>query len=372
MKKYYTGLLKTYWHDWSIANALRELAQNMLDSPAASEYCFSEGKVEFTSKGITIPPATLLMGESTKRNDDSSVGGKGEGFKAAATILIREGYGLTIYNGNKKWTPIFEYIPDFDREVLVFVETEHIGTDLTFEVTGINQDIVDQVIHDCLYLQEDIGEVLEGSTGRILKDIKGRLYVGGLFVKNIPTYDYSFDFKPAFLSLNRDRLSVEEWDLARNTSILIKELIDPVEIAKLVEQRKPDVQSLQHRENLTEVANACYDNLVEKHGEDVVVCQWYDDQDKLEKQGYKNVVNVSHGNYYEIIKQSPKYKEKLAEITEQIEVEDLDDREPIEMIKDWWDSDQSSEGFDKLIEVLDNRGVSWNVQTRHSKESTPF
>lgn len=362
MKKYYTSLLKTYWHDWSVANGIRELAQNMLDSPAASEYYFSGDTMQFTSKNITIPPATLLMGETTKRGDDESVGGKGEGFKAAATICIREGYGFTIYNGNKKWTPAFEYLPDFDREVLVFTETEYSGSDLTFEVTGVNQEIIDQVIHDCLYLQEDLGEVLEGSTGRILKDIKGKLYVGGLFVKDIPSYEYSFDFKPAFLKLNRDRLSVEDWDLARNTSILIKELIDPVEIAKLVEQRKPDVQNLQHRSDLTAIAEACYDNLVEKYGDDVVICQWYDDQDKLEKQGYKNVVNVSHGNYYDILTQSPRYKEKFVEITEQLNIEPEDTRTPLELLEEWYNDicDVRLNKFEEILDTFRSRGVSFD------------
>jgi hypothetical protein len=226
--------------------------------------------------------------------------------------------------------------------------------------------------------------VLDGSTGSIIRGVKGKLFVGGVFITDIPSYEMSFNFKPAHLPLNRDRKSVEGFQLASATSALIKELLDPTEVAKLVEKNKPDVQYLFVKDNVTTVADACYDNLVEKHGEDVVVCQWYDDQEKLEKEGYKNVVNVSYSNYYEIVKKSPKYQQKLRELTESLEVieEETDDRSPVEILESFWEklcgdvysqiSAEHSNDFDKMLEVFKDRGISWDDNNPHKLDSIPF
>ena len=81
-KKYWTSLTTTYVADWSAPEAVREVLQNFLDSPAPFEYDFSENELEFINKGITLHQSTILMGSSTKRDELSSVGGKGEGYKS--------------------------------------------------------------------------------------------------------------------------------------------------------------------------------------------------------------------------------------------------------------------------------------------------
>ena len=89
MKKYWTSLTSTYVPDWSAPEAIREILQNFLDSPAAFEYDFSGGSLEFVNKRITLHQSTILIGSSSKRDEIDSVGGKGEGYKLACLVLLR-------------------------------------------------------------------------------------------------------------------------------------------------------------------------------------------------------------------------------------------------------------------------------------------
>ena len=148
MKKYWTTYLKDYWHDWTPANAIREISQNALDSDAAFEYDFRGDTLEFTSKGVELPASTILLGMTTKRNDDNTVGGKGEGWKASCVILLREGFDVVIHNGSKIWTPSFEFNEVFGREVFVITETEGSGEDLTFIISGVSEGLKAEVILD--------------------------------------------------------------------------------------------------------------------------------------------------------------------------------------------------------------------------------
>lgn len=361
MNKYTTMITPEYLSHWTVPNAVREYISNALDGSSPFEYEFGDDYVILTSVGITLSPKIFAMGYSQNRNSSEAVGTFGEGALVSMIPLLRDNKGICFVNGDVIWKPAFEYNDSLSIETLVINEEENPSptNDYSVIIDNLTSDEIQVIKESCIYFRDDLGEVLDGSTGSIIKGVKGKLFVGGIFVTDIPTYDYSFNFKPEYLELNRDRKSVESWNLAYNTSILIKELIDPVEIAKLVEQRKPDVQNLQHRDDIQDIANACYDNLVEKHGENVVVCQWYDDQEKLEKQGYKNVVNISHGCYYEVVKQSPKYKEKLSELTEQIEVEPEDTRSPIEILDDWAYGQAVESDLSDIIELFRERGVVW-------------
>jgi len=369
LKKYPLSLSADYCSGWTVANAIREILQNCLDSPAPFEYCFDGDILELTSKNVELPSSTLLLGNSGKRNDPSSVGGFGEGYKIALLILVREGFDVEIRNGSKIWIPSYEYSELFECEVLTITE-EYLGgnSDLTFVINGINDEIREEIKHDCLYLQEDLGEVLEGTIGRILKDVKNKLYVGGLFVTDIKGYEYSFDFKPQYLTLNRDRKTVESWDLNYNTSKLIKEVLDPTEIAKLVENNTQDIQNLQHRDKLEEVADVLYDRLTEEYGQDVVVAQYHSDSKDLEDLGYKNVVSLSHTNYHSIIQKSPKYQASFEKITEDLNLPEEDTRSPVELLEHWYEHESESGDcghwikFEKMLEVFKSRGVSWDTK----------
>lgn len=365
MKKYWTSLTVNYCNDWTPANAVREICQNNLDSPAPFEYDLSGDTLEFTSKGITIPPSSLLMGVSTKREDLTTVGGKGEGFKLAAVVLLREGYGLTIYNGSRKWEPAFEYHPDYDQELLCFTETPYSGSDLTFEITGADDKLIEEVIHDCLYLQKDLGDVVEGERGRVLLNKFGKLYVGGLFVCDISGYKHSYDFHPKYLPLNRDRKSVDSWKLAPNVTELLEEVMPAKELAQLVSDRSADAGGYYSSFTKDEVAEEVYNLAKESYGNNVVVVEDGDEKEKLEKRGYRNVEVVYNDNERKLIQKAPSYQEFLEVLESVVDAPEPEDtRSPVEMLEDWY-ADESGNctdwiKFETLLDTFKQRGVSFD------------
>lgn len=367
MKKYWTTYLKDYWHDWTPANAIRELSQNALDSDAAFEYDFRGDTLEFTSKGVELPASTILLGMTTKRNDDNTVGGKGEGWKASCVILLREGFDVVIHNGSKIWTPSFEFNEVFGREVFVITETEGSGEDLTFIISGVSDTLKEEVIHDCLYLQKDLGTVFEGKRGRVLMDTPNKLYVGGLFVCDIKGHKYSYDFAPAYLPLNRDRKSVDSWNLAANVTSLLEEVLPAKDLAQLVSTRAADAGGWYSTFTSDEVAEEVYAIAKESYGNTVVVVGDGDEKEKLEKRGYKNVEVVYNDQERKLIQKAPSYQEFLEELEQVVDADPEEDlRSPLELLEAWYDDAVKelptghAQCFEELLEVFKSRGISFD------------
>lgn len=361
MKKYWTSLTSTYVPDWSAPEAVREILQNFLDSPSGFEYDFSGDTLEFTNKGITLHQSTILMGSTSKRDELDSVGGKGEGYKLACLVLLREGYGVTIYNGSKLWIPAIEFNEDYEADCLVFNETERSsGNDLTFEISGVGESLTSEIVDKCLYLQKDLGEVLEGTRGRVLKDKPNMLYVGGLWVCDISS-KYSYDFHPQYLPLNRDRKSVSGWDLAKNTTVLLEEVMPVEELVKLTIDKTVDAGSYYGRFKSDDVAEGMYEHFKEEFGATAVVAEDYNEEEKLTKRGYKNVRVVYNSNQRELIKQAPSYKEFLEELGNVVEPEDS--RSPLEVLEEWYNDicDVKLTKFEQILETFRERGVSWDA-----------
>lgn len=364
MKKYWTTYLKDYWHDWTPANAIREISQNALDSDAAFEYDFRGDTLEFTSKGVELPASTILLGMTTKRNDDNTVGGKGEGWKASCVILLREGFDVVIHNGSKIWTPSFEFNEVFGREVFVITETEGSGEDLTFIISGVSEGLKAEVIHDCLYLQKDLGTVFEGKRGRVLMDTPNKLYVGGLFVCDIKGHKYSYDFAPAYLPLNRDRKSVDSWNLAANVTSLLEEVLPAKDLAQLVSTRAADAGGWYSTFTSDEVAEEVYAIAKESYGNTVVVVGDGDEKEKLEKRGYKNVEVVYNDQERKLIQKAPSYQEFFEELEQVVDAPEPEDgRSPLEMLEEWasWAiPDGMDTEFNELLDIFRSRGVSFD------------
>jgi len=229
MKKYWTMLTKDYLSHWTAVNGVREYVTNALDSSAPFEYEFGDDFIILTSRGITLPPTIFAMGYSQNRNDPNAVGMFGEGALVSLIPLLREGKGVKFINGSVDWIPAFELNEDLGVEVLVINEFHSFNDtqDYSVIIDNLTPDEITEIKESCIYFRDDLGEVLDGSTGSILRGVKGKLFVGGVFITDIPSYEMSFNFKPAHLPLNRDRKSVEGFQLASATSILIKELLDP-------------------------------------------------------------------------------------------------------------------------------------------------
>jgi hypothetical protein len=80
-----------------------------------------------------------LLGTTSKAGNKDAIGSFGEGYKIAMLVLTREEYIVEIDNGEKRWTPEFEYSRKYDEELLVIKETKlpYKNKGLTFRVIGL-------------------------------------------------------------------------------------------------------------------------------------------------------------------------------------------------------------------------------------------
>lgn len=355
MKKYPLSLSPDYCNDWTPADALREIIQNCLDSEAPFEYGYDGDTAKFTSKNTTLSSSTLLLGNTSKRGDSESVGGYGEGYKIALLVLCREGFKVVIENGNKTWLPMYEYNDLFESQALVIYEelTQSMNQDLTFIVEGIDEDTWEETKERCLYLQEDLGEVIETEDGTILKDIEGKLFVGGLYISDT-ALRYSYDFHPSKLKLNRDRRSVSGFELEWATSIMWAKANKADEVAEHVHNNIPDVQYFEtHAYKSYDNKDAIFALYKEKY-DGKVLADNYQEQTDFEERGIKNVIVLGNSQFTKIVRSHSDYEEPEPEEPEMSPVEMLED---LLLETNYLDL---KENLEKVIDKFNDKGVSWD------------
>lgn len=368
MQKYTTMLTPDYIPDWQVADGIREFCANALDSDSALEYDVGDDYIILTSVGVTLPPKVLTMGTSGNRLKDSAVGKHGEGILTGLIPILREGGKVEFQNGDKLWTPRFEYSEQFDRDTLVIEETQYAAgnNNFTVSITNIDSSVITEVVERCLYLQKDLGTVFEGKRGRVLMDTPNKLYVGGLFVCDIKGHLYSYDFSPAHLPLNRDRKSVDTWSLAANVTALLEEVLPAKDLAQLVSTRAADAGGWYSTFTSDEVAEEVYAIAKESYGNTVVIVGDGDEKEKLEKRGFKNVEVVYNDQERKLIQKAPSYQEFLEELEQVVDAEEPEDtRTPIEILKEFqehwgFSSREQEDAFDKILELFDDKGVSFD------------
>lgn len=172
MKKYELSLSRNYVSGWGIEEAIRELLQNAKDSNGEDiiDIDKSSGTITITNKSTSIPSSTLLLGNTSKRDDLDKIGQFGEGYKLALLVLLRDDKEVFIKNGNKNWIPSFEYSDNFECEVLCITETAGNGNDLTFEISGFDSSELDELENEFLGLNGQAYNSIQTSYGEIALD----------------------------------------------------------------------------------------------------------------------------------------------------------------------------------------------------------
>lgn len=230
MKKYELSLSRNYVSSWGIEEAIRELLQNAKDSNGEDiiDINKSSGTITITNKNTSIPSSTLLLGNTSKKDDLDKIGQFGEGYKLALLVLLRDDKEVFIKNGNKNWIPSFEYSDNFECEVLCITETEGNGNDLTFEISGFDSSELAELENEFLGLNGQAYNSIQTSYGEILtdSDFKGKVFVDGLPVYEDDNFDYGYNFKPCYVSLDRDRKSINIYELKRLTALSVACCID--------------------------------------------------------------------------------------------------------------------------------------------------
>jgi len=224
MKKFFLPVTKTYVQHWTIEEAVRELLQNAID--AETEDPQNKKRISFSGKHdnwtITIESElsklslrTLLLGGGTKSNNQELIGKFGEGYKLAVLVFLRLGHKLTIKNGKENWNFKFEFNQDFEEEILTLEITESkrktdIG--LSFVVDGITAEERATIEVSSLFF--DKYEVVHTAKGDLVEG-SVQAFVGGLATHSLNCIkadglEYSFNYRPKDVALDRDRRSLTD------------------------------------------------------------------------------------------------------------------------------------------------------------------
>lgn len=227
--KYELTISTKYVPDWTYVEAVRELLQNAIDNEAVDEnnkyeavYLADEEKLNISNKSSKLTLDTLLLGVSTKRNDDRTIGQHGEGYKIAFMVLAREGKKVTVYNygANEVWNVKLVKSKRYNGEEIVQVEVDKNpiwkkapNNNLTIVIDSISNSDYENIQKDCIMLRDEYPESYKSEVGNILtdEDEVGNIFVRGLFVFKDPLLKYGYDIQVP-VKLDRDRNNISNYD----------------------------------------------------------------------------------------------------------------------------------------------------------------
>lgn len=301
-RTYELSLARNYVSRWGLAEAVRELIQNALDSASPFVYEFKAQEdgttsLRLTSEFTVLTPQTLLLGASSKGDDKNAVGSFGEGYKIALLVLTRLGYTVAMLNGDVEWRPMFRHNKKFGEELLVIEETvarDKTNKGLNVVVDGLSDDNVASIIGSCLRMQDHVGKVKLTQYGDILMERPGMLYVGGLYICKTEA-KFGYNIKPQYLKLERDRQTVSTFDLFDVTRDMWYETKEFDRIAKMIADEVPDLQYAKYSAPEM-VKQACYE-LFRQQYPGAVIAESQAQLKALVAQGMQKVVYVGDGMY---------------------------------------------------------------------------
>lgn len=205
-----------YVAHWGLWEAVREIYQNALDQGEATISYDEDTHVLFVSSATgRLTPETLVLGNTSKRNDPKKRGKFGEGYKLALLVLARLGHQVAIHTDNEVWTPALEHDPTFNTVVLN-IHTQPIEP--SKGVLFIIQDVLPEhydTIQERIRPEPNEPDTILDDEGQA-----GRVFVGGLYVATVKDFQCGYTFRPGTIKLDRDRGMVDGFDLSYETSRL--------------------------------------------------------------------------------------------------------------------------------------------------------
>lgn len=343
MRRFDLGMSINYCPTWGVVEAVREFFQNAYDAQTANEenamyfdYDKESEVLRVGNKNGRLETRTLLLGQSSKINDDRMIGQHGEGYKVATVVLLRNGKSVKVYNRHDReiWTAKKVSSRRYQADVVVF-DIEKVSIfqsvpdhDLIFEISGITPEEYSAIVESNLHLQDlDKNYVVQAGGSRILMDDAhaGRLYVGGLYVTSSKYAKLGYDFEPTLIKLDRDRSFIDGLDLqficgkvicaSKDINIIkrCKEIWDGEYIRWYV--NKNDFNG-----ELEKLYNDTYNEFLRKNGDDAIPCTSTNEFNQLKRNGF-NAVLVTN-NEYHYISSSSSYTSNDVEVESNYDVAD--------------------------------------------------
>jgi hypothetical protein len=365
MSKFELSITPDYVADWTVSDAIRELFQNAIDQEVVNpsnkmffNYDEDTETISVGNKESILEPKSLLLGASSKSDNDSTIGKFGEGYKIGTVVLLRNDKKVTFYNYGVKevWQPRFVNSRRYGTKIPVFeISKNHFwnrvpDNNLTIVVEGITLNEYEEIKNNILYLQDKEalqGEnIIETSYGKILLDdkYKSRIFVNGLYVSTNNNFKYGYDIKPKHLKLDRDRKLIPDYDLSSVTSYMWTSSDRYDLIEELLDDKYPDVQGLGYKSGIG-MRDDIHNRFKKKYGENAIPVTSTYEIEGLQK-GYKPIIVnytykdvITGSRNYEKPKEVATPKEKLVEWIE-IHQEVLEDN-------------ISEEELDKLMDIIE-------------------
>ena len=309
MSRFELGMSLDYCSNWCVADAVREFFQNAKDeetvNPDNSMYFSYENEVLTIGNRLSkLDTKTLLLGVSSKRNNENTIGNFGEGYKVATVVLMRNGVTVKVYNNEAKeiWTSKVVDSRRYKAKIVVFdIEKKMFKKDydLVIELHGITQEMYEEIKSRILDLQDELGDRISSADGQLLLDKRhsGNIYVGGLFVCHKDYLNWGYDFVPSMVKLDRDRGLIDMFDLKFAIAKLVSDLADADFIAKHFDS--PDLQYVEcylknDNKKYNLVGKMVYDSFTFEYGEDAYPCDTTEEFNEYHKRGYNTVLVSDH------------------------------------------------------------------------------
>lgn len=325
MKRFDLGMSINYCPTWGVVESVREFFQNAYDeeivNPENKMY-FGYDKDSKTlcigNKNGRLTTNTLLLGQSSKRDNSETIGQHGEGYKVATVVLLRNGKGVKVYNRADKevWTAKTIKSRRYQADVVVF-DIEKVSIfksvpdhDLIFEISGIDEDEYQAIVNSNLFLQDlkegddyiasNPGYPLTTCMCKVLTGERhaGKLFVGGLYVTTSKYAKYGYDFAPELVRLDRDRGFIDGIDLQFLTAKVISATGD----TELINEAKnfwdgsyfkyylSNYKSVFDNSSYAEMFDKSYQEFLDENGEDAIPVQTTDDFNRLSRNGFNPVL----------------------------------------------------------------------------------
>ena len=230
--KYKFTITKGYVKNWGLIEGVREILQNAIDSEGKMEIDKGEDYISISNINVKLPIKSLLLGYGTKSNDNEKIGGHAEGSLLAIMALTRSGYNIDIINNDERWIPSFEYDDDIKENIFCITTEECEKTyKLTYTIGDINR-LEMKTLEDTfldLYTENVTLDTVKTKYGFIIKnpEMKGRMFVNGLPIYKDEDFNFGYDFKPEYVTLDRDRKSINRSELRKITTLALTYMEEP-------------------------------------------------------------------------------------------------------------------------------------------------
>lgn len=304
-KIYELPLTRNYVANWGVKEAIREFLQNALDSDSPFSYFYdtTNQTLSITSQFSTLDKTTLLLGATSKAEDNSKIGSFGEGYKIAMLVLTRLNHKVEIFNNDVVWEPEFRVSKQFGAETLHVKERKvkrgepNVG--VTFRIHDIFTEEYHEIRKTCLQMQSpnEYGGFIMTPYGQILTEKPGYVYVGGLLINITPGMKYGYNFDPEQVKLERDRQTVGTWDLLNATCKLWYSVADKHmdTIITMIEDHSYDLRYAEY--NAEPIIKEALAKAFKEKFPNSIPVKSKEELDKLLERGFKNVVyvNENHG-----------------------------------------------------------------------------